>query len=149
MRSGFGHLDEMSRYIVEDHCRNPRNTEPISNPNADATIDNPFCGDEVVVQLKVESDRIVSISVNGYGCIITQASASMMGELSDGKSFVELDEIVTAVRAMFDGNMPDGEDVDLIGDMTALSGVSRFPVRIKCALLAWATLEDALATLEG
>ena len=149
MRSGFGHLDEMSRYIVEDHCRNPRNTEPISNPNADATIDNPFCGDEVVVQLKVESDRIVSISVNGYGCIITQASASMMGELSDGKSFVELDEIVTAVRAMFDGNMPDGEDVDLIGDMTALSGVSRFPVRIKCALLPWATLEDALATLEG
>ena len=148
MRSGFGHLDEMSRYIVEDHCRNPRNTEPISNPNADATIDNPFCGDEVVVQLKVESDRIVSISVNGYGCIITQASASMMGELSDGKSFVELDEIVTAVRAMFDGNMPDGEDVDLIGDMTALSGVSRFPVRIKCALLAWATLEDAITKLK-
>ena len=146
MRSGFGHLDEVNRYIVEDHCRNPRNFQPLSNPDAVATIDNPFCGDEVTVQLRVEDDCVAEVSVQGTGCAITQASASIMGESTEGKQFAEVAEMSSAVRRMLsEGKAPDGADEDLLGDAVALRDVSRFPVRIKCALLAWATLEDAIA----
>ena len=149
MRSGFGHLDEISRYTVEDHIRNPRNAEPIADPDANAMIDNPFCGDEVVVQVRLDGDRVDAIQVIGYGCAITQASASMMGEISEGKSLTELNEIDAAVRAMFaDGEVPDDATEDLLGDSVALQGVSKFPIRIKCALLPWATLEDAIAKLK-
>lgn len=146
MRSGLGHLDEVNRYIVEDHCRNPRNFQPLSNPQVVATIDNPFCGDEVTVQLRVEDDRVTEISVQGTGCAITQASASIMGESTEGKQFAEVAKISGAFRRMLsESEAPDAADEDLLGDAIALRDVSRFPIRIKCALLPWATLEDAIA----
>ena len=144
MRSGFGHLDEAYRYVVEDHLRNPRNSDPIPEHNADARIDNPFCGDEVYVQLHIVDDDVESISVQGSGCAITQASASIMGELVDGRHILEVGNLADNVREMLSkGAVPDE---DLIGDAVALRDVSRFPVRVKCALLAWATLEDAIGT---
>ena len=150
MRSGIGHLDEVNRYIVEDHCRNPRNIEPISDYNAEANIDNPFCGDEVTVQVRMEDDRVSAICVHGSGCAITQASASMMGELVEGKRRSEIAEAATIMRRMLaEGQAPDIDDADAIGDAISLRDVSRFPIRIKCALLAWATLEDAIESLEG
>ena len=144
MRSGLGHLDEVNRYIVEDHCRNPRNCDPIPEPDAEATIDNPFCGDEASVQLKVECDRVQSLSVVGSGCAITQASASIMGEVVEGK---ECSEIV-AIAGTFRSMLANGDfDEDVLGDAVALEGVSKFPIRVKCALLPWVTLEDALNQL--
>ena len=150
MRSGIGHLDEVNRYIVEDHCRNPRNDDPISDYNAEANIDNPFCGDEVTVQIRVEEDRVSAICVHGSGCAITQASASMMGEVVEGKRCSEIAEAVIIMRRMLiEGEEPFADDADAIGDAISLRDVSRFPIRIKCALLAWATLEDAIESLEG
>ncbi len=150
MRSGIGHLDEVNRYIVEDHCRNPRNIDPISDYNAEANIDNPFCGDEVTVQLRMEDDRVSAIFVHGSGCAITQASASMMGELVEGKRRSEVANSATIMRRMLtEGQEPIADDADAIGDAISLRDVSRFPIRIKCALLAWATLEDAIESLEG
>ena len=150
MRSGIGHLDEVNRYIVEDHCRNPRNVEPISGFNAEANIDNPFCGDEVTVQLRIDDGVVSAIFVYGSGCAITQASASMMGEAVEGKHRSEIAESATIMRRMLtEGESPDGDDADAIGDAISLRDVSRFPVRIKCALLAWATLEDAIDSLEN
>ena len=150
MRSGIGHLDEVNRYIVEDHCRNPRNIDPISDYNAEANIDNPFCGDEVTVQLRMEDDRVSAICVHGSGCAITQASASMMGELVEGKRRSEVANSATIMRRMLtEGQEPNTDDADAIGDGISLRDVSRFPIRIKCALLAWATLEDALESLDG
>lgn len=150
MRSGIGHLDEVNRYIVEDHCRNPRNIEPISDYNAEANIDNPFCGDEVTVQVRMEDDRVSAICVHGSGCAITQASASMMGELVEGKRRSEIAESAIIMRRMLmEGQEPVADDADAIGDAISLRDVSRFPIRIKCALLAWATLEDAIENLEG
>lgn len=144
MRSGLGHLDEVNRYIVEDHCRNPRNCDPIPEPDAEATIDNPFCGDEASVQLKVEHDRVQSLSVVGSGCAITQASASIMGEVVEGKERSEIVAIAETFRSM----LANGDfDVDVLGDAVALEGVSKFPIRVKCALLPWVTLEDALNQL--
>ena len=145
MRSGIGHLDELNRYIVEDHCRNPRNVEPIPNCNAEANIDNPFCGDEVTVQLRMEDDRVAAICVHGSGCAITQASASMMAEVVEGKRCSEIATSATIMRRMLtEGQEPDAGEAEAIGDAISLRDVSRFPVRIKCALLAWATLEDAI-----
>ncbi len=145
MRSGLGHLDEVNRYIVEDHCRNPRNTDPIPANDAEARIDNPFCGDEVTVQLKFEGERVTKISVQGSGCAITQASASIMGETVEGKRSSEVIDIASNIRLMLTrGELPESIDEDSLGDAVALRDVSRFPVRIKCALLAWATLEDAI-----
>ena len=150
MRSGIGHLDEVNRYIVEDHCRNPRNVEPIPDYDAEANIDNPFCGDEVTVQLRMEDDRVSAICVHGSGCAITQASASMMGELVEGKRRSEITESANIMRRMLtEGQEPDADDADAIGDAISLRDVSRFPIRIKCALLAWATLEDAIESLDG
>jgi len=150
MRSGIGHLDEVNRYIVEDHCRNPRNIDPISDYNAEANIDNPFCGDEVTVQLRMDDDRVSAICVHGSGCAITQASASMMGELVEGKCRSEIAESAIIMRRMLtEGQEPTADDVDAIGDAISLRDVSRFPIRIKCALLAWATLEDAIDSLDG
>ena len=148
MRSGLGHLDEVNRYIVEDHCRNPRNGDPITDPDAEATIDNPFCGDEVSVQLRVEDGRVTELCVIGSGCAITQASSSIMGELVEGKSCSEIVEIAGVFRQMMvQGRVPDGVDEDVLGDAVVLRDVSRFPVRVKCALLAWATLGDAIGSL--
>ena len=150
MRSGIGHLDEINRYIVEDHCRNPRNVEPISDYDAEANIDNPFCGDEVTVQVRMEDDRVSAICVHGSGCAITQASASMMGELVEGKRRSEIAESAIIMRRMLiEGQEPVADDADAIGDAISLRDVSRFPIRIKCALLAWATLEDAIESLDG
>ena len=145
MRSGFGHLDETNRYVVEDHYRNPRNSDPISKYNANARIDNPFCGDEVYVQLLIEDGVINSISVQGSGCAITQAASSMLGEVAEGRSVDEIVGLSGIVRQMFSsGELPADDDADEIGDTVALRDVSRFPIRVKCALLAWATLEDAI-----
>ncbi len=145
MRSGFGHLDETNRYVVEDHYRNPRNSDPLAEYDADARIDNPFCGDEVYVQLRIEDGIIDSISVQGSGCAITQASSSMLGEVAEGRRVAEIDGLSGIVRQMFSkGELPAVDDADEIGDTVALRDVSRFPIRVKCALLAWATLEDAI-----
>lgn len=150
MRSGIGHLDEVNRYIVEDHCRNPRNVEPISDYDAEANIDNPFCGDGVTVQVRMDGDRVSAICVHGPGCAITQASASMMGEVVEGKHRSEIAASATIMRRMLaEGQEPDADAADAIGDAISLRDVSRFPVRIKCALLAWATLEDAIDSLDS
>lgn len=150
MRSGIGHLDEVNRYIVEDHCRNPRYFEPVDDPDAEATIDNPFCGDEVSVQLKVEDGRVTGLCVVGSGCAITQASASIMGEIVWGRTCSEIGDIAGVFkRMMVERELPYGEDEDVLGDAVALRDVSRFPIRIKCALLAWATLEDAIGSLSS
>ena len=150
MRSGIGHLDEVNRYIVEDHCRNPRNVELIPDYNAEASIDNPFCGDEVTVQIRVEDDRVSAICVHGTGCAITQASASMMGEVVEGKRCSEIAESAMIMRRMLaEDREPDADEAEAIGDAISLRDVSRFPIRIKCALLAWATLEDAIGSLDS
>lgn len=145
MRSGFGHLDETNRYVVEDHVRNPRNTGSLADHNAEARIDNPFCGDEVYVELLIADGLVASISVQGTGCAITQAASSMMGEVAEGRRIAEIIDLSGIVRQMLaNGELPGDREADEIGDMVALRDVSRFPVRVKCALLPWATLEDAI-----
>ena len=143
MPRDFAHLDETHRYIVEDHCTNPRWSERLAEPNAVAELENPFCGDYALVELSIDGEMLREICVIGTGCVICRSSASMMAELAHGASLSDAAERASEFREMMSGR-GTGSEVGT-GDTEALSGVAKFPVRVKCALLPWATLEDAVA----
>ncbi len=151
-------LEDLYREIILDHYRNPRNRGDLPTPPARrAEGFNPLCGDEVVVYVDVGSDEVRDVRVGGQGCSISQSSASMMSAAIKGRSLEEARRLVRAFKAMMsihehrldgDGHeveeavVPDPE-VEL-GDLAALQGVVKFPVRIKCATLPWNTLVQAL-----
>ena len=141
-------LEDLYREIILDHYRTPRNRGELPPPAAHATGHNPLCGDEIEVYLDVRDGVVQDIKVAGQGCSISQSSASMMSQAVKGKT---LDE-VRALTRRFKGLMSieDLDDAPLdetvkLGDLEALQGVVKFPVRIKCATLAWNTLAQAMA----
>ena len=154
-------LEDLHREIILDHYRNPRNRGELSSPPATRVEGfNPLCGDEIVLYLDVEDDVVRDIRIGGQGCSISQSSASMMSSAVKGKTLGEIRALSRAFKGMMsiheqsldgdgvDGDGadpagPEGEDVKL-GDLEALRGVVKFPVRIKCATLAWNTLLEAL-----
>jgi len=142
-------LDELYREVILDHYRNPRRRGRLDHPTAHAEGLNPLCGDEVSLDLTVEDGTVTDVAVTGQGCSISQASASMMAEAIVGKSTDEIAGIAHRFRTMMDLEEGDaGLDAsrpgDTLGDLEALQGVRRFPVRIKCANLPWTTLQEAL-----
>jgi nitrogen fixation NifU-like protein len=154
-------LEDLYREIILDHYRNPRNRGELATPPATrAEGFNPLCGDEIVVFLDVEDGRVVDVKINGQGCSISQSSASMMSSAIKGHTVEEARALIRAFKAMMsiheqrldgsdaeDGATPD-EDVKL-GDLEALQGVVKFPVRIKCATLSWNTLAQGLDEAES
>jgi len=142
--SGLNELDELYEAIILDHYRSPRNTAPVESPDIDLEVNNPFCGDEFHIQMKVDGDSVASVGITGRGCAISQASASLLAELVEGKSTAEVQDAVDAVRRMLKGEEITDEEAEVLGDIEALGGVRKFPVRIKCALLSWVGLDDAL-----
>lgn len=135
-------LDELYREVVLDHYRHPQNHGTIENPSIVAEGSNPFCGDEVALYLKLDDGRVAGVAFIGRGCSISQASASMMTQVIKGKSLEEVQALFTAFRGMMHGEgIPGGQN---LGDLEALEGVRKYPIRIKCALLAWTTLQDGL-----
>jgi nitrogen fixation NifU-like protein len=140
-------LDEIYRDVVLDHYRSPRGRKQLESPDARAEGKNPLCGDEIEIELIWDGDTIKDVAVRGHGCSISVASGSMLAELLPGKTRQEAEKLMDAFKSMMHGEaLPDGID---IGDLDALEGVSKFPVRIKCALLAWTTLKDALEGTES
>jgi nitrogen fixation NifU-like protein len=144
MTGGLGDMDELYEAIILDHYRSPRNTETIDEPDIDLEVNNPFCGDEFHIQLKVEDAAVSQVGITGRGCAISQASASLLAELVEGKSASEVESAVDAVRRLLKGEEITEAEADILGDIEALGGVRKFPVRIKCALLSWVGLGDAL-----
>jgi len=154
-------LEDLYREIILDHYRNPRNRGELDAPPAHRVEGfNPLCGDEIIVFLDVgDEGRIDEIRIAGQGCSISQSSASMMSSAVKGKTVEEARGVTRAFKAMMsihetalDGEPTDGEafepespgeDVKL-GDLEALRGVVKFPVRIKCATLSWITLTQGL-----
>ena len=151
-------LEDLYREIILDHYRTPRNRGELPTPPAVvAQGHNPLCGDEITVYLQVDGDVVNDIKVDGQGCSISQSSASMMSQAIKGHSVDEVRGLVRRFKGMMsieDAGDGDGDgDGDerpaassglALGDLEALQGVVKFPVRIKCATLAWNTLLDAL-----
>ena len=142
-------LEDLYREIILDHYRTPRNRGELPPPAAHAVGHNPLCGDEIDVYLQVEGDTITDVKVGGQGCSISQSSASMMSQAVKGRAVAEVRALVRRFKGMMsiEEEALDGEGVaDIkLGDLEALQGVVKFPVRIKCATLAWNTLLEALA----
>lgn len=146
-------LDELYREVILDHYRNPRHRGHLDHPTGHAEGQNPLCGDEVTLDVVVEDGKVSQVAVMGQGCSISQASASMMADAVAGKTLEEVADISRRFRAMMDIEEGDpGIDStrpgEVLGDLEALQGVRRFPVRIKCANLPWTTLAEALSTTE-
>jgi nitrogen fixation NifU-like protein len=137
-------LDELYRQVILEHYRNPRHRGRLEHPNGHADGHNPLCGDEVTIDVALEGDRIVDVGITGQGCSISQASASMMAQAVTGRSLDEVADLTHRFKVMMD--IEEGAEVDAatMGDLAALQGVRRFPVRIKCADLPWVTLAEAV-----
>lgn len=143
-------LEELYREVILDHYRNPRNRGRLSDPDASADGSNPLCGDEVRIDLSLDGELIAAVGVTGQGCSISQASASMMSEAVTGRTVAEAEELMSRFKGMMSIEQADpGLDPErpgaALGDLEALQGVRKFPVRIKCADLPWTTLSSALA----
>ena len=135
-------LDDLYREVVLDHYRSPRGRDPVAHPDVVNIGLNPLCGDEVTVSLKFEGGRVSGVQAASLGCSISVASGSMMAELLKGKTREEVMRLLETFRSMMHGDAaPVGAE---LGDLEALQGVRKYPVRIKCALLPWMTLKDAL-----
>jgi nitrogen fixation protein NifU and related proteins len=143
-------LEDLYREIILDHYRTPRNRGELPPPAAHAVGHNPLCGDEIDVYLQVEGDTITDVKVGGQGCSISQSSASMMSQAVKGHSVAEVRALVRRFKGMMSIQEEGADDETIsddalkLGDLEALQGVVKFPVRIKCATLAWNTLLDAL-----
>lgn len=136
-------LDDLYREILLDHYRQPRNHHPIDAPTCSADGANPLCGDQVRVEVTLGDDRIVDIAFSGQGCSISQSSASMMTEYVKRRTIDEARAGIDAFQQMMVSAEPPG--IEGFEDIEALIGVAKFPARVKCASLAWKTLEQALA----
>ena len=146
-------LQELYREVILDHYRNPRHRGHLDAKHVHAEGENPSCGDEFSLDLAVAEGTVVDIATQGQGCSISQASGSMMADAVIGLSVGEVHELSTRFKRMMsieEGESPIDETRpgSVLGDLEALQGVRRFPVRIKCADLPWTTLEDALRRTE-
>lgn len=135
-------ISALYQEMILDHYRRPRNKGEIENPDETIVMKNPLCGDEITIQVRYEGDQVADVGFVGRGCSISQASASMMTQLVKGKSADEIEELRSRFRDMVMGDASIASDSSL-GSLRALSGVSKFPARVKCALLAWNALEEA------
>lgn len=138
-------LDELYREVVMDHHRRPRGRAPLARVDAHAHGYNPVCGDEVRLGLAVDGERVAGVEVQGRGCAICTASGSILAELLPGRTLAEAEATAEAFRGAMHGQ-PAPAGIDL-GDLEALDGVRKFAVRVKCALLPWVTLIDAIGSL--
>lgn len=135
-------FDELYRELILDHYRSPRHHEPL--PEADVVAEgyNPLCGDEVEIRLRFSNGTLADLSLHGRGCSISQASGSMLSDLVIGKSAEQVRELSGLFTKMM--REPGEESPEELGDLEAFQGVAKFPARVKCATLAWHTLEDGL-----
>jgi nitrogen fixation NifU-like protein len=153
MTSLGSNLDDLYREIILDHYRSPRNRGELDSPPAIRVEGfNPLCGDEIVVYLDVEGGVLKNIKMTGSGCSISQSSASLMSAAVKGKPLEQVRETISTFKQLMtiqeatlahNGEAPT-VDVRTLGELAALQGVIKFPVRIKCAMLSWTTLIQGL-----
>ena len=136
-------LEALYQEVILDHNRKPRNFREMEN--ADRRIDgrNPLCGDQVTLWVKLDGDRVADVSFKGTGCAISKSSASLMTSSVKGKTLAETRALFDRFHDMITGKMSDA-DREKMGSLAALGGVSKFPLRVKCASLSWHALKSAI-----
>ena len=140
-------LDDLYRQVILDHYRNPRNKGTLPPPAVKVEGFNPLCGDQLTLYVEVNHDKVANIAIESTGCSISQASASLMTLAVKDKSLKEVNETIHAFKRVL--GIEEGNTTDVkLGDLEALSGVAKFPVRIKCATLAWNALAQAIDSPE-
>ncbi|MBA13554.1 MAG: SUF system NifU family Fe-S cluster assembly protein [SAR202 cluster bacterium] len=139
----FG-ADDLYQEIIMDHNRSPRNYGSMDNPTVELEGFNPLCGDQIKVFVLLDEDKIVDIVFDGIGCAISKSSASIMTVELKGKTISDAQSIFDAFRLMITGKDLDDDSLDLLGDVEVLGGITKYPARIKCASLAWHTVNSAL-----
>ena len=139
-------LEELYKEVILDHYKTPRNKRDLPGAELSCRKNNPLCGDEITIHAHVGDGRVAEVTFEGSGCSISQASASMLTESVTGRTVEEAEKIASDFRGMMEGKVdPDEES---FGDLVALKGVVKYPVRIKCAVLAWDVFQDALTGAE-
>ncbi|MFC1785482.1 Fe-S cluster assembly sulfur transfer protein SufU [Candidatus Neomarinimicrobiota bacterium] len=134
-------LQELYQQVIIDHNHNPRNFHAIEHPSHSAKGHNPLCGDKIDIYLNIQDGVIAEVSFTGSGCAISKASSSLMTETLLGKTVTEAQTLFDLVHNMIINGKTDVED---IGKLAVLSGVHKFPARVKCAILPWHTMKNAL-----
>jgi nitrogen fixation NifU-like protein len=143
----FDELRELYQEVIFDHNRNPRNFRVMENADREVEGFNPLCGDRLTLFLKMEGDEITDVSFQGSGCAISTASVSLMTEIIKGKTEAEADALFKKFHEMTTGK-DENIDLEAIGKLAVLAGVREYPARVKCATLAWHTLDAALKNQE-
>ncbi len=141
MSIGHGDLRELYQEVIFDHNRSPRNFHKMDDADHVADGHNPLCGDQLTVYLRLDGDVIADASFVGHGCAISTASASLMTEAVKGQTVEAVEALFQDFHALLTGVPPEGRD---FGKLEVLAGVREFPVRVKCATLAWHTLHNAI-----
>ena len=138
-------LSELYQDVILEHNRSPRNYGAMSDASGTAEGNNPLCGDQVTVWVRMDGERIGDVSFQGAGCAISRASASLMTGAVKGKTRAEAEALFERFHRLVTGAIPT-EGAETLGKLAVFSGVSQFPIRVKCASLAWHTLRSALET---
>jgi nitrogen fixation NifU-like protein len=136
-------LDNLYQEVILDHYKNPQNKKLAADNDAQVHHVNPSCGDEITLGVKLEGEQVSSINWEGVGCSISQASASIMSDLLMGKTLAEANSISDQFLQLMQSKGSIEGDPEILEDAVALSGVSKYPARIKCALLGWMAFKDA------
>lgn len=137
-------LDALYQEVILDHNRRPRNFHPMASASCSADGKNPNCGDQLTIWVLVEDDRVADVSFQGVGCAISKASASLMTEAVKGKTRAEAVALFETMHRVLTGVETDPAVIKGLGPLRALSGVGKFPMRVKCASLAWHAFKAAL-----
>lgn len=137
-------LQDLYQELILDHYKRPRNRRALAGADHEAKGHNPLCGDQVTVYLKLDGDRVREVAFEGGGCAISTASASLMTEAVKGKTIAEAREVFEKFHALVTGRLEDADAGPDLGKLEVFAGVVQFPMRVKCATLAWHTLEAAI-----
>jgi nitrogen fixation protein NifU and related proteins len=139
-------LDDLYRRVIMDHYKNPRNRGTLDEEAVTINLNNPTCGDRISLQLQVEDGKVIDAKFTGEGCSISMSSASMMTEAVKGQSFESALQMAGKFSSLMKGEPVEFEELE---DIEALSGVNKFPARIKCATLAWNALRKGIENQEA
>jgi nitrogen fixation NifU-like protein len=139
----MANLEALYQEVILDHNRKPRNFREMENADRRIEGRNPLCGDEITLWVKLDGDRVSDVSFKGKGCAVSKSSASLMTSSIKGKTVAETRQLFDRFHDMITGKLAEGER-EKMGSLAALGGVSKFPIRVKCASLAWHALKSAL-----